>query len=103
MNTLEEYYQNCIDNIKDNIYQLNNNSKFNTDQINLIHKHLTSAHYALGGEYPDKESEDHAVTYGDQLFAKINELIKFLSNDILEDTLIYLDEHRHNFKCSYCS
>jgi hypothetical protein len=103
MNTLEEYYQNCIDNIKDNIYQLNNNSKFNTDQIKLIHKCLTSAHYALGGEYPDKESEDHAVIYGDQLFAKINELIKFLSNDILEDTLIYLDEHRHNFKCSYCS
>jgi hypothetical protein len=102
MNSIEEYYE-CIDEIKDNINQLNNNSKFNIHQINLIHEHLTSAHYALGGEYPDKESEEHAVIYGKQLFAKINELIKFLPNDILEDTLIYLDEHRHNFKCIYCS
>ena len=103
---LENIYNENIDKMKNKIILLlNNNYLYNLSKYNIknIHEYLISARYALGGFYPDDECVDQAVAYGNHLFDKIYNEIKTHPRDLIEDFLIYIEDHRDNYKCSYCS
>ena len=69
------------------------------------HSYLISAAYTLGGTYPDDESYEHAVRFGEKLFMQIYNEIDILKNNPLESELLKIlkciNIHRGNI-CRGC-
>ena len=98
-----------IDNIKNNIPNIipeerQNIQRSDLSSINEPHWHyyLSNGCYALGGEYPDEESEDHAISYGSSMLNYCVDELYSLPIDLLEDVSIYINDHINIGKCIYC-
>ena len=96
LNEIEQLYLYNLDQIKMNIInlikekQLDNTSYVITDDILKTritssepywHNYLMHGQYALSGDYPDEECEEHAISFGNTMMLKycIDEL-SILSN-----------------------
>ena len=66
------------------------------------HSYLISASYTLGGTYPDDESYEHAVRFGEEQFMQIYNEIDMIQNDCeLYKILKCINIHRGNI-CRGC-
>jgi len=67
------------------------------------HEYLIQAEWALGGEYPDEESENNAVLYGNKMMLKycMDEL-SVLSIYLLEDAQLHIRDHYIKHSCVLC-
>ena len=66
------------------------------------HKYLIQMQYAMSGDYPDTECEDHAYTYGKTVFDNVVNELYLLPIDLLEDATIYIEDHINQWECVLC-
>jgi hypothetical protein len=71
------------DNISNDIYidnpHINNNLSNDINNYNKCNELIKSAYYALGGDYPDEESVEHASNFGYSQLNKVTNLVSHLS------------------------
>ena len=67
------------------------------------HEYLMQAYWALSGDYPDEETEDNAVLYGNKMMLEycMDEL-RVLPIDLLEDAQQYIRDHYIKDSCVLC-
>jgi len=66
------------------------------------HKYLIQMEYAMSGDYPDTECENHAYTYGKTVFDNVVNELYLLPIDLLEDATMYIEDHINRWECVLC-
>ena len=113
MDELKKIYQDELYNIKKIIIDIIKKSKNNELCVSILqidlsyekswHDYLMNAYWALGGDYPDDESEDYAIMYGMHNINKCIEMLYSIPIDMLEDIVINIDDHITNDRCLLCN
>ena len=99
-----------IENIKNNIPNIHSDTeKYIKDRLYISTKNEPYWHFffsqgetAMSGDYPDEECEDHAYSFGLNMFKRCEQELYNLPIDILEDILIYINDHMTKGKCVHC-
>lgn len=110
MKELLDIIPQLIENIKNNIPNIHyDTEKYTKDRLDISSTNQPYWHYffshgytAMGGDYPDEESEDHAYYFGTAMFKRCEQELFNLPIDILEDIYVYINDHMTKGKCVHC-